>query len=94
MIRLLAIPLALILVVRLLWVFEPLMSTSMRLAVKRWRATIDVAGGLIMLVLIVIQAIRGEWLGVGLLTLLGIPVFIGMYQSLPLWWYGTENNDR
>ncbi len=67
------------------------MSSSMRLAIERWRATLDVAGGLIMLILIAVQAARREWVGVALLSLLGMPVFIGMYKSFPLWWFGSEN---
>ncbi len=89
MLRLLAIPLLLLLVARLLPLAGPLLRPRQRRALQKMAVAIDVAGGLIMLLLIVVQLLRREWLGAVLIALLGVPVFTGAYRALPAWWWGT-----
>ncbi len=90
MLRLLAIPLLLLLVARLLPLAGPFLGVRRRRSIENMAVAIDVAGGLIMVLLIVVQLLRREWLGAVLIALLGVPVFIGTYRALPAWWWGPS----
>ena len=87
--RLLTIPLALLLLVRLLPLLRPLLSVQQHRALQNMVSGIDVAGGAIMLVLIGYQLYRREWLGAVLIGVLAVPVLIGSYRALPGWWWGA-----
>jgi predicted permease len=88
--RLLALVLIIMLALRLLPLVLPLLGERWRQTGRRLAATIDVAGGLIVLGLTLLTLLRGERLGALLLALLGIPVFIGAYRALPAWWRGDS----
>lgn len=88
--RLLALTLALVLALRLLPIVLPLFGERWRQAGHRLANTVDVAGGLIVLGLVLLTLLRGERLGALLLALIGIPVFIGTYRALPGWWRGDQ----
>ncbi len=88
--RLLALPLLLVLIVRLLLLAAPLLGPRQRQALQNMAVAIDVAGGLIMVLLIVVQLLRREWLGAALIAFLAVPVFIGAYRALPAWWWGSS----
>lgn len=90
MLRLLTIPLLLLLVARLLPLAGPLLGPGQRRALQNMAVVIDVAGGLIMVLLVVVQLLQREWLGAGLIALLGVPVFTGAYRALPTWWWGAS----
>lgn len=86
--RLLALALIVLLALRLLPLVLPLLGPRWQQTGRRLATTIDVAGGLIVLGLVLLTLLRGEPLGALLLALLGIPVFIGAYRALPAWWRG------
>lgn len=88
MLRWLAIPLLLILGVRLLALLSPWLGTGWRRAVRRWTVALDVAGGALILGLIGLLLWRGEPWGALLLALIAMPVWIGAYRALPAWWRG------
>jgi hypothetical protein len=86
--RIIVIPLVLILGVRLIALLGPLLGERWQRGVRRWITATDVAGGAIMIALIVIMLWRGEPLAAALLALIGVPVWIGTYRALPAWWRG------
>lgn len=86
--RLIGLTLGIMLVLRLLPLALALFGERGRLAGRRLANTIDVAGGLIVLGLVLLTLLRGEPMGALVLALLGIPVFIGTYRALPAWWRG------
>jgi hypothetical protein len=86
--RIIAIPLILILGVRLIALLGPLLGGRWQRGVRRWITAADVAGGAIMITLIGIMLWRGEPLAAALLALIGVPVWIGTYRALPAWWRG------
>lgn len=86
--RLIALMIGLILALRLLPIVLSLLGGRWQQTGRRLANTIDVAGGLIVLLLVVLTLVRGERLGALLLALLGIPVFVGSYRALPAWWRG------
>lgn len=86
--RLIGLILAIMLLLRLLPLVLALFGERWRLAGRRLANTIDVAGGLIVLGLVLLTLVRGEPRGALVLALLGIPVFIGTYRALPAWWRG------
>lgn len=88
MTRFLALALLFVLLLRVLPLLVPFMGLRWQESAAKLRVTIDVAGGLILGLIIGSLALRGEPLGALVLTLIGIPVFIGMYRALPAWWRG------
>jgi hypothetical protein len=88
--RLLALALLFVLVARLLPLLAWLGGAEWRRFVQRMTTTVDVAGGLILLVIVLSVLARGEPLGALLLALIGIPVFLGTYRALPSWWRGYK----
>ncbi len=90
MTRLLVIPLLVVLLARLLPVLGLVLGPGMRRSLQNMAVAIDVAGGVIMLLLIGVQLVYRQWLGAALLGVLGIPVFVGTYRALPAWWYGSD----
>ena len=90
MTRLLVIPLLVILLARLLPIIGVVLSPGARRSIQNMVVAIDVAGGLIMVLLIGVQLFFQQWVGALLLGVLGIPVFIGTYRALPAWWYGPN----
>lgn len=88
MLRWLAIPLILILGVRLLARLGPWLGPRWERAVRRWTVALDVAGGAIVLALIGLLLWRDEPWGALVLALIALPVFIGAYRALPAWWRG------
>jgi hypothetical protein len=88
--RLLALCLLFVLFARLLPLLAWLGGAQWRRFVHRTSSTVDVAGGLILLVIVLSVLARGEPLGALLLALIGIPVFLGTYRALPSWWRGYK----
>ena len=88
--RLLTIPLALLLLVRLLPLLRPLLSVQQHRALQNMVSGIDVAGGALMLALVGYELYQREWLGATLLAVLAVPVLIGTYRALPGWWWGAD----
>jgi hypothetical protein len=68
----------------LLAMFKP----QLRQQLLRFQVVIDVAGGLIVLIIAGSVWWRGRPDIALLLLVLGIPVFIGAWRALPAWWYG------
>ncbi len=91
MTRLFAVCLALVLAARLLPLLAWIGGAQWRQFVNRMTVTLDVAGGLIILVIVLSVLARGEPLGALLLALIGTPVFIGTYRALPSWWRGYKD---
>jgi hypothetical protein len=89
--RLFAFCLALVLFARLLPLVAWAGGAQWRRFVQRLAVTVDVAGGLIVLVIVLSLLARGEPLGALLLAVIGIPVFIGTYRALPSWWRGFKD---
>jgi hypothetical protein len=88
--RLLAIVFGALLVLRFLApVFTPFVP-HMRQKTRQMQIVIDVAGGVILLVIIGSVWWRGRPEVAALLAVLGIPVFIGAYRALPAWWLGND----
>ncbi len=87
MMRLFALILALILFLRLLSAVLPVIAPNTQRSIRRIVVSIDVVGGLIMLLLVGFMLMQDEPLSALLLALLGIPLFIGAYRALPEWWW-------
>ncbi len=85
--RLFALLVAVVLLLRLLSVVLPLIAPSAKDSIRRMVVSIDVVGGLIMLLLVGLMLYLGDALSALLLALLGIPIFIGAYRALPEWWW-------
>lgn len=90
MTRFLGLVLLLVLLTRLLPLLSPVFGKQWQRASRRLIVTLDVAGGLIVVLIAGSVLLRGEVLGALLVLLLGIPVFIGAYRALPGWWRGTD----
>jgi|GEM_PF-6595209 len=93
--RLLGLALGVVLVLRLLPLIMPLLNPIFG---DRWRQValkltviVDVAGGFILLLIVLSVWLRGEPLGALILAVIGIPVFIGTYRALPQWWRGFHD---
>ncbi|HEX6290901.1 MAG TPA: hypothetical protein VFZ66_17080 [Herpetosiphonaceae bacterium] len=89
--RLLGFCLALVLFARLLPMLAWLGGERWRRSMQRLTITVDVAGGFILLAIVLSVLLRGEPLGALLLAVIGIPVFIGTYRALPSWWRGYKD---
>lgn len=91
--RLLGIIFLILLLLRVLPAVAPLFGARWRQLGRRMAVVVDVAGGLIMLIIAASLLLRGEILGAALLMLIAIPVFIGTYRALPAWWRGWDTKD-
>ncbi len=85
--RLFAFILAFALLLRLLAVVLPIIAPSTQRSIRRMVVSIDVVGGLIMLLLVGLMLYLGDPLSALLLAVLGIPIFIGAYRAFPEWWW-------
>lgn len=90
--RLLGFTLAFVLLLRLLPLIGPLLGPRPKRMLAHLAITIDVAGGLIVLGIVLLVLVRGEPLGALLLALIGLPVFWGAYRALPAWWRGSADD--
>jgi hypothetical protein len=88
--RLLAFCLVFVLLARLLPIVAWLGGARWRQTMQRLTVTVDVAGGFILLVIVLSVLARGEPVGALVLAVIGTPVFIGMYRALPSWWRGYK----
>ncbi len=68
----------------LITIFVP----QLRRRFQQMQVVIDVAGALILVIIIASVWWRGRPEVALLLAALGIPVFIGAYRALPAWWRG------
>ncbi len=85
--RLFALLAAVVLLFRLLAVVLPIITPSAKDSIRRMVVSIDVVGGLIMLLLVALMLYLGDTLSALLLAVLGIPIFIGAYRAFPEWWW-------
>lgn len=90
MTKLLAFSLVFVLIAKLLPLVAWLGGAEWRRFVHRLTTTVDVAAGLILIIIVLSVLVRGERLGALLLALIGIPVFLGTYRALPSWWRGYK----
>lgn len=88
--RILGLVLLLVLLTRLLPLLAPILGEHWRQRTRRLIVTLDVAGGLIVLVIIGSVLLRGDVLSALLVAVLGLPVFWGAYRALPAWWRGID----
>jgi hypothetical protein len=86
-IRLFALLVVFVLLLRVLAVILPIIAPSTQRSIRRMVVSVDVVGGLIMLLLVGLMVYLGEPLSALLLAVLGIPLFIGAYRALPEWWW-------
>lgn len=86
--RLLALVLLFVLLTRLAPLLLPFARPAWRRTLRMLGVTVDVAGSLVMLVVIGSVLLRGSVLGALLLVAISVPVFIGTYRALPAWWRG------
>ena len=77
-----------VMLARLLPVLVPSVLPGWKRSARRLGIALDVAGGLIVVLLVLFVWLRGETLGALLLALIGIPVFWGTWRALPAWWRG------
>ena len=68
-----------------------LLGPRWRKSARRIADTVDIAGGIVLLVIIGSVLLRGRPLAALILALIGIPVFLGTYRALPSWWRGYDN---
>ncbi len=88
MTRLLGIVFGAVLVVRLCMPLFAIFKPQLRQQLRRLQVVIDVAGGLVLLIIAGSVWWRGRPEVALLVLLLGIPVFIGAWRALPAWWRG------
>jgi hypothetical protein len=88
--RLLGIAFGLALVLRLCMPLFAVFKPQLRQTLQQLQLVIDVAGGLILLIIAGSVWWRGRPDVALLVLLLGIPVFIGAWRALPAWWYGHK----
>ena len=88
MTRLLGIAFGVVLVLRFCMPLLAMFKPQLRQQLLRFQVVIDVAGGLIVLIIAGSVWWRGRPDIALLLLVLGIPVFIGAWRALPTWWYG------
>jgi hypothetical protein len=88
MTRLLGIACGVVLVLRFCMPLLAMFKPQLRQQLLRFQVVIDVAGGLIVLIIAGSVWWRGRPDIALLLLVLGIPVFIGAWRALPAWWYG------
>ena len=88
--RLIGFALLIVVLARLLPVLVPSVLPGWQRSARRLATTLDVAGGLLVVLLIVYVWLRGETLGALLLALIGVPVFWGTWRALPAWWRGDR----
>jgi hypothetical protein len=86
--RLIGFALLIVMLARLLPVLVPSVLPGWQRSARRLATTLDVAGGLVVALLILYVWLRGEPVGALLLALIGIPVFWGTWRALPAWWRG------
>jgi hypothetical protein len=86
--RLIAFCFGALLILRLLAPVIGLFAPRLRQKIQQQQVVIDVAGGVILLVIIGTVWWRGRPEIALLLAVLSIPVFIGAYRALPAWWWG------
>lgn len=88
--RLLGIVFALVFAVRLCMPLFVVFKPQLRQHMRQLQVVIDVAGGLILLIIAGSVWWRGRPDVALLVLVLGIPVFIGAWRALPAWWYGHK----
>jgi hypothetical protein len=66
----------------------PYVVPGWRARLLRFQVALDIAGGLIVIALIVLHLAQGEEFDALVLVLLGIPIWLGAYRSFPAWWRG------
>lgn len=86
--RLFALALLFVLLTQLAPLLLPFARPAWRRTLRALGVTVDVAGSVIMLVIIGSVLARGSLLGAALLTAISVPVFVGTYRALPAWWRG------
>ncbi len=86
--RLLGIVFGVALVLRFCMPLFVMFKPQLRQQLRRLQVVIDVAGGLIVLIIAGSVWWRGRPDVALLLLVLGIPVFMGAWRALPAWWYG------
>jgi Na+/alanine symporter len=88
--RLLGIVFGVVLVVRFCMPLFAVFKPQIRQQLRQLQVVIDVAGGLVLLIIAGSVWWRGRPEVALLVLLLGIPVFIGAWRALPAWWYGHK----
>ncbi len=79
--------LVLVLGLRVLSVVLPIVAPSTKHTLRRTVVSLDIVGGLIMLLMVGAMVWLGEPWSALLLAVLGIPLFIGAYRAFPEWWW-------
>ena len=87
-VRLLAIAFGALLLLRLFTPIIVLFVPHLREKLHHTQVVLDVAGSLILLLIIGSVWWRGRPEIALLVAVFGIPVFIGTYRALPAWWRG------
>lgn len=69
-------------------IVAPWLGPHVQRRLLRLQTTVDVAGGLILIILIAVQLVYGNVINAVVLALIGLPIFVGTYRALPGWWRG------
>jgi hypothetical protein len=88
--RLLGIVFGVALALRLCMPLFAVLKPQLRQQLRQFQVVIDVAGGLILLIIAGSVWWRGRPDVALLVLVLGIPVFIGAWRALPAWWHGHK----